>query len=147
MWNNRKHSTVVCLIRERNEVSPTVTLAFSLKTISRGQHMDREPKQSPQVLLEQRRKNGVWGDQDGRNLQGRALERRQIHRGVAPEIHLGICLNCGLNTVLHAQEETPQGQENLLLGKGKLPGRYEASSRADIGQESFKVSTARVNRC
>ena len=51
MWNNRKHSTVVSLIRERNEVSPTVTLAFSLKTISSGQHRDREPKQSPQVLL------------------------------------------------------------------------------------------------
>ena len=51
MWDNRKHSTVVSLIRERNEVSPTVALAFSLKTISRGQHRDREATQSPQVLL------------------------------------------------------------------------------------------------
>lgn len=88
------------LKRERNEVSPIVTLAFSLETIATGQLRDREPRQSPQVLLN-RGENGVWGDEAGRYSQGRALERRHIRRGRAPEIHLGICLNCGLNTVLH----------------------------------------------
>lgn len=91
---------MVSLIRERNEVGPTVTLALSLETIARGQRRDREPRQNPQILLNGG-ENGAWGDEAGRHSQGRTLERRHICRGRAPEIHLGICMNCGWNTVLH----------------------------------------------
>ena len=71
----------------RNKQGPTFAHAYCLERISRPQRREGEPRQSPEVSPQLKRRAGSWGGPRGWSSQGRVLEGRELHSKRTLEIY------------------------------------------------------------